>query len=176
MTLAPLPFPSKIGLLAGASSGVLLGGAYYFQYIVGLAPCDLCLLQRYPHMVTMVAGLGAVAFLRMRNVAFFLALIAIIGLFVTSGIGVYHFGVEHHWWLGPQECSGRIPSGLSSADLKKYLFSAKMVRCDEPAWVMWGISMAGWNAILSAGAAILLSMKVATHIHEPTTEPAHENR
>jgi len=175
MTLVPLPFPSKIGLLAGASSGVLLAGAYYFQYVEGLAPCDLCLLQRYPHMVAIVAGLAAVAAFGARKTAFVLALIAIIALFVTSGIGVFHFGVEHHWWLGPQECSGRIPSGLSAAELKKYLFSAKMVRCDEPAWVMWGISMAGWNAILSAGAAILLSVKIATHLHEPSIEPAHEN-
>jgi disulfide bond formation protein DsbB len=171
MTFAPLPYPSKVGLMAGVASGALLGGAYYFQYVVGLAPCDLCLLQRYPHMVAIVAGLAAVACFKVRQVAFFLALIAIAALFVTSGLGVFHFGVEHHWWQGPQECSGRIPSGLSTAELRKFLFSAKMIRCDEPAWSMWGISMAGWNAILSAAAAIVLATQVSRHIHEPTLEP-----
>ena len=57
---------------------------------------------------------------------------------------------------GPQECSGRIPAGLSAEDLKKYLMGARMVRCDEAAWKMWNISMAGWNAIPSGGLALLL--------------------
>ena len=55
---------------------------------------------------------------------------------------------------GPQACSGNMPRGLSAEQLKKYLFGAKMVRCDEAAWAMWGISMAGWNAILSGGAGV----------------------
>jgi disulfide bond formation protein DsbB len=160
---ATFGFPNRIGLLAGLASVLLLGGAYYFQYVVGLAPCDLCLLQRYPHMVAIVAGLAAAALLGQRNAAFVLALLAIAALFVTAGIGVFHVGVEQHWWQGPQECSGHIPSGLSAAQLKKYLFSARMVRCDEPAWSMWGISMAGWNAILSGGTALLLSSAVARH-------------
>jgi len=157
-------FPNQLGLLAGLASAALLGGAYYFQYVVGLAPCDLCLLQRYPHMVAIVAGLLAAALLGLRRLPMYLALIAIMALFVTAGIGVYHVGVEQHWWQGPQECSGRIPPGLSAEALKKYLFSAKMIRCDEAAWSMWGISMAGWNAILSGGAALLLSQWVGRHI------------
>jgi disulfide bond formation protein DsbB len=160
------PFPSKIGLLAALFSGALMAGALYFQYVVGLPPCDLCHWQRYPHIVAIVVGLAAVASLAAPRLAYVFALTAIVALFVTAGIGVFHFGVEQHWWQGPQECSGHIPSGLSAAQLKKYLFSAKMVRCDEPAWSMWGISMAGWNAILSAGAAVLLSMRVARHIKE----------
>jgi disulfide bond formation protein DsbB len=159
-----LPFPNQIGLLAAVTSGALLGGAYYFQYIVHLPPCDLCWLQRYPHMVAIAAGLVALLAFGQRKIAFFFALIAIVALFVTSGIGVYHAGVEYHFWKGPQECTGNIPPGLSLADLKKYLFSAKMIRCDQPAWVMWGISMAGWNAILSGGIALLLSARVVQHI------------
>ncbi len=159
-------FPNRIGLLAALASAALLGGAYYFQYVVGLAPCDLCLLQRYPHMVAIAAGLAAAALLGQRNIAFVFALLAIAALFVTAGIGVFHVGVEQHWWQGPQACSGHIPSGLTAAQLKKYLFSAKMVRCDEAAWSMWGISMAGWNAILSAGVALLLSIGVGRHVKE----------
>jgi disulfide bond formation protein DsbB len=87
-------------------------------------------------------------------------------LFVTSGIGVFHVGVEQHWWAGPQECSGRIPAGLSAEELKKYLMGARMVRCDEAAWKMWNISMAGWNAILSGGLALVLSFHVLKHVRE----------
>jgi len=69
--------------------------------------------------------------------------------------------VEYHWWQGPQACSGNIPTGLPPEELKKLLFAARMVRCDEIAWSMWGISMAGWNAILSAALAAGLACGVA---------------
>lgn len=163
-----LPLPSKIGLLAFIGSGALLGGAYYFQYVVGLAPCDLCFWQRYPHMVAIAAGFLALASYAWPRLGIVFALTAIVALFVTAGIGVYHVGVEQHWWLGPQACSGRIPAGLSPADLKKFLFSQKMVRCDEAAWKFMDISMAGWNAILSGGLALLLGQRVMTHLRTPS--------
>ena len=89
------------------------------------------------------------------------ALIAITALVVTSAIGVFHVGVEYHWWQGPQACSGNIPRGLSAEQLKKYLFGARMVRCDETVWSLWGLSMAGWNALLSAGLAFGLAASLA---------------
>lgn len=162
--LERLPFPSKIGLLAFLGSGALLGGAYYFQYVVGLAPCDLCFWQRYPHMVAIGVGFLALASFAWPRLAYVFALTAILALFVTAAIGVYHVGVEQHWWAGPQTCSGRIPPGLSAAELKKYLFSARMVRCDEAAWKFLDISMAGWNAILSAALAVLLTTRLAAHL------------
>ena len=76
---------------------------------------------------------------------------------MTAGIGLFHAGVEYRWWAGPQACSGSIPTGLSAEELKKALFAARMVRCDETAWSMWGISMAGWNALLSASLAFVLA-------------------
>lgn len=166
MTADKIPFASVIGLLAALVSTALMGGALYFQYVVGLPPCDLCHWQRYPHIVAIAVGLAALASFAAPRLAYVFALAAILALFVTAGIGVFHVGVEQHWWQGPQECSGHIPSGLSPAELKKYLFSAKMVRCDAIPWSLWGVSMAGWNAILSAGAAIVLSMGVARHIRE----------
>ena len=161
-----LPFPSQIGLVAALASTALMAGALYFQYVVGLPPCDLCHWQRYPHLASIALGLAAVASLAAPRLAYVFALAAIAALFVTAGIGVFHVGVEQHWWQGPQACSGQIPGGLSPAELKKYLFSAKMVRCDQAAWSMWGISMAGWNAILSAGVAILLSLGIGRHLKE----------
>ncbi len=152
-----IPLPSRLGLLAALGSGALLGGAYYFQYVVGLPPCDLCYLQRWPHMVAIAAGLLALACFARPRLALVLVAVAVAALAATSAIGVYHAGVEYHWWLGPQACSGTVPHGLSPEELRKYLFSAKMVRCDQPAWAMWGISMAGWNAILSAALAFVLA-------------------
>lgn len=162
----PFPFPSRIGLIAALASTALIAGALYFQYVVGLPPCDLCHWQRYPHFASIALGFAAIASLKLPRLAYVFALAAIAALFVTAGIGVFHVGVEQHWWQGPQACSGQIPSGLSPAELKKYLFSAKMVRCDQAAWSMWDISMAGWNAILSGGVAILLSLSVGRHLKE----------
>jgi disulfide bond formation protein DsbB len=135
-----MPLASRIGLCAFLGSAALLGGAFYFEYFVGLPPCEMCWWQRYPHMV------------------------AITALAVTAGIGVFHVGVEHHWWAGPQACTGTIPRGLSVEQLKKFLLGAKMIRCDEPAWIFLGVSMAGWNAILSGGLALLLGTHIVKHI------------
>ena len=159
--LERLPLPSQLGLFAFLGSGALLGGAYYFQYVVGLAPCEMCYWQRYPHMVAIVAGLAAVASLARPRLALVLALTAITALLITAGLGVFHAGVEYHLWQGPQSCSGTIPRGLSSEQLKKFLLGQAMVRCDAPAWKMWGVSMAGWNALLSGGLALLLASRVA---------------
>ena len=159
-----LPFATRLGLAAAIGSIALLGGAYYFQYVVGLAPCDMCLWQRYPHMIVILFGLITIPLMTEPKVALVFALTAIMALFITSGIGVFHVGVEQHWWGGPQECAGRIPAGLSAEELKKYLMGARMVRCDEAAWKMWNISMAGWNAILSGGLALLLSFHVLKHV------------
>jgi disulfide bond formation protein DsbB len=160
-----MSLPSRIGLCAFLGSAALLGGAYYFEYVLGLPPCEMCWWQRYPHMVAIVAGLLSVAAMGHPKVALWLALTAIAALFVTAGIGVFHVGVEQHWWAGPQACTGGVPRGLSVEALKKYLLGAKMIRCDEAAWKMWDISMAGWNAILSGGLAILLGAYLAKPFH-----------
>jgi len=162
--LQRLPLPSQLGLLAILGSGALLAGALYFQYGVGLPPCEMCHWQRWPHIVAIVAGVAAVASFAWPRLALVFALIAISALLVTAAIGVFHVGVEYRWWAGPQACSGNAPRGLSPEQLKKYLFGAKMVRCDETAWAMWGISMAGWNAILSAALAFVLSSGVASWV------------
>lgn len=155
--------PTRLALLAGLAvlgSAALLAAALWFQYVRGLAPCEMCHWQRWPHFVAVVAGLAGLASLRRPGLASGFVLVAVAALVVTAGLGVFHVGVEHHWWAGPQACSGTIPKGLTPDQLKKYLFAARMVRCDEPAWMLWGISMAGWNAITSAALAALLAVGV----------------
>jgi disulfide bond formation protein DsbB len=160
-SLDRLPLPSQLGLLAALGSGALLGGALYFQYVVGLAPCEMCHWQRWPHIVAIVAGLLAVVSFAWPRLALVFVLTAITALVVTSALGVFHAGVEYHWWQGPQACSGNIPRGLSAEQLKKFLLGARMVRCDETVWSLWGLSMAGWNALLSAILAFVLATGVA---------------
>src|SRR5258708_39039609 len=123
MSVAPsrrLPLPSQLGLLAALGSGALLGGAYYFQYIVGLPPCDLCYLQRWPHMVAIAAGPAALASFARPRLALVLVLTAITAPLVPSAIGGFPLGVEYHWWGGPPACSGNLPRGLSPEQLTKY--------------------------------------------------------
>ncbi len=95
-TTPALPLPSKLGLLAALGSGALLGGALYFQYGMGLAPCEMCHWQRWPHMVAIAAGLLALASFAWPRLALVFALIAITALVVTSAIGVYHQFIYVH--------------------------------------------------------------------------------
>lgn len=133
--------------LATAGSAALLLGAFGFQFIGGLAPCHLCLLQRWPHAAAILVGVLALA-TGWRIWPWLGAAAAA----ATAGIGLYHAGVELKWWEGPTSCtgSGNALSGLSGADLLSTTAPSGVVMCDKIAWSMAGISMAGWNAIFSA--------------------------
>jgi disulfide bond formation protein DsbB len=147
-----------------AASVVILGSAFAFQFIGGLAPCELCLLQRYPYAIAIgLAGVGsglARAGVDRRVLA---ALLALCGLtfLVGAGIAVFHVGVEQKWWEGTSACVGNLTGASSAEDLRQRLLAAPVVRCDEPAWTMFGISMAGYNALLSLalGIASLVSIR-----------------
>ena len=136
-------------LLATLGSAGLLGGAFVFQYLGGMPPCQLCLWQRWPHAAAILIGLLALA-TGWRGLAWAGALAAL----ATAGIGVFHVGVEQLWWEGLATCTAGLISGISAADLLDPSKDvAQVVRCDDIVWSMLGISMAGWNAILSLGLA-----------------------
>lgn len=142
---------ARLSLIAASGSLALLLGAFAFQYLGGLAPCQLCLWQRWPHAAAVLIGLAALA-LPGRV----LPLLGALAALATAGIGVFHVGVEQQWWQGLATCTAGSVSGLSGADLlDTSLAVAPVVRCDEIAWALAGISMAGWNVILSAGLALL---------------------
>lgn len=139
-----------LALMAGLGSAALLAGAFVFQYLGGMAPCALCLWQRWPHAVAVLVALGIVAHLPLRLLAGIGALAAL----TTAGIGGFHVGVEQGWWEGLATCAGGSLSGLSVDDLlNPNVTIAAPVRCDEIPWSMFGISMAGWNMIASLGLA-----------------------
>ena len=132
-------------LLATLGSAGLLGGAFAFQYIGGLAPCQLCLYQRWPHAAAIVIGLVALK-TGWRGLAWLGALAAL----ATAAIGMFHFGVEQKWWEGLATCTAGSIEGISASDLLDPTKDvAAVVRCDEIAWSMLGVSMAGWNVIIS---------------------------
>lgn len=140
-----------MALLAGLGSAALLGGAYYFELVLGMAPCELCLWQRWPHFAA--AGLGLLALL-WPVVA--VVLLGAASAAATGAIGIYHTGVERGWWEGPQACSVAIDlTGLSAEDMLARIMAAPVIRCDEVAWQMLGLSMASWNAVAAFGLAAL---------------------
>jgi disulfide bond formation protein DsbB len=141
----------SLTLIAMLGSAVLLAGAFAFQYIGGLAPCQLCLWQRWPHAAAVLIGVVALA-TGWRGLLWLGALAAL----TTAGIGVFHVGVEQGLWEGLATCTAGSISGISTADLLNPAADvAAPVRCDAIAWQMLGISMAGWNVILSLGLTLV---------------------
>ncbi len=151
-------------LLFLASTG-LLGGAFLFQYVGGLAPCALCIWQRYPHGIAL--GLSLVALLipltsrRARG-----GLLLLTGLVLLAGgaIAAFHAGVELKWWEGLPSCSGGpgLPSDMNLKDITKAANAGPAPRCDEVPWSLFGISMAGWNFLISlalGGFALIAARK-----------------
>lgn len=140
--------------LAGFGSFALLFGALAFQYLGGLAPCPMCIWQRWPHLAAILFALAALGFTAPRRV---LILGGALSAATTAGIGVYHAGVEQRWWEGPSSCAGFDPSQMTPDELFQHLAAAPLVRCDEIPWEFLGVSMAGWNALLSAVLVIIWS-------------------
>ena len=133
-------------------------GAWFFQYGLGLKPCPLCLEQRYAYyfaipLAVMVALGDQVGASRKVLMA---ALAAItLGMLWNAGLGVYHSGIEWKWWPGPQECSGALDDLGSAGGLLNKLQSISVVRCDEAAWRFLGLSLAGYNVIISLALAAI---------------------
>ena len=143
-------------LLALVIPAALLGGAWAFQLLGGLYPCEMCHWQRWPHYGALV--LAVLAFVtggtrvKATLVAGAAALIAVSGL-----IGVFHAGVEYHWWQGITACTTTVSmAGTTPAERLAAIMSAPMVCCDAAQWTLAGISLAGFNAIFSLGGAITI--------------------
>ena len=145
----------QLSLLAGAGSAGLLIAALGFQ-AAGYAPCELCILQRWPHVAAIIVAVLVWWTGWVRG----LAILGMIAAGVAMGLAIYHTGVEWKLWAGPSHCSGTIGNlaTMSAQDLMDRLQSAPVVRCDEVAWRFLGLSMAAWNAVFSAGLAVVWGM------------------
>lgn len=151
---------------AGAGSAALLIGALLFQYVGGLAPCQMCLWQRWPHAIAL--ALVPLAFLLPTRL---IATLGALTVFAGAAIGAFHAGVEWDWWEGITACAGAgdALTGLSGADLLSTEGPLGVIRCDEAPWVFAGLSMAGWNAVFSAALAALW-LRAAWPAPDPTTQ------
>jgi disulfide bond formation protein DsbB len=136
---------SLIFLAAAGSLAILLTG-FGFQYLGGLRPCELCLWQRWPHAIAPVIGMGAIA-LGGRM----LPLAGAVTMAVSTGLGLYHTGVERHWWNGPARCTGDGAglAGLTPEQMLNPAMIKPIVLCDQVSWEMFGLSMASYNALAS---------------------------
>jgi len=131
----------------------LLAGAYGSQYWGGLFPCEMCWWQRYAHMAALPFAILALVVGQGKGRA--LVLLAALGIAVSGAIGFYHAGVELDYFEGFTQCTS-TGGGGSAEDFLRDVFAQPMVRCDDIQWSFLGISMAGWNAILSLTSALLI--------------------
>ncbi len=142
-------------LLANAitllTPAALLAGAYVFQYIGGLPPCEMCWWQRYPHMAAVAIALCA-AIVPHASARLWLVRLAAVAITISGAIGVYHTGIEQKWWQGVTACTATPLSG-STAEILADVMATPLVRCDAIPWSLFGVSMAGWNAVISIFAA-----------------------
>jgi disulfide bond formation protein DsbB len=148
----PLSGARLARLLALVVPAGLLAGALGSQYLGGLHPCEMCYWQRWPHAAAI--GLASGAFVLPARVRLFTALAAV-AIAVSGAIGVFHAGVELGWWQGLTRCTA---GGALSLD---DLMNVPLVRCDQVQWSLFGVSMAGWNAILSLGSATAIALLLA---------------
>lgn len=132
-------------LTAALGSAGLLLAALAFQYVGGLAPCVLCIWQRWPHLVAVLIGLIA---LKSRHPV--LPVLGALAALTSAAIGVFHVGVEQEWWQGLAQCSVNTLSGVSAGDLLNTdVTVGAPAACDKVAWSFLGLSMAAWNVLAS---------------------------
>jgi disulfide bond formation protein DsbB len=133
-----------------------IAGAWIFQAF-GIAPCELCLSERIPYYIGVpVAALTLIVALRKSRTLMLLGFVLLFLIFAFSaGFGVYHAGVEWHFWQGPTACTGStMTKAATMQDFMNQLRTQKVVRCDAVAIRILGLSLAGWNALISAALAI----------------------
>jgi disulfide bond formation protein DsbB len=142
------------GLSALIATG-MIAGAWFFELVVKLAPCPLCLQQRWPWYAAIAVGGIGFAFAG-NGKARFLALICLALLMLASaGLAIYHSGVEWDFWQGPTGCSAAQAMPQTAGDLLGALQETRVPSCKEAAWRFLGLSLAGWNALGSLGVFVL---------------------
>jgi disulfide bond formation protein DsbB len=151
--------PAAAAALAIVIIGLLtMAGFFYFQYVLGYPPCPLCLEQRYafyisvPLAAMILLGLSVGSSRKVMVLALFAIAAAMLW---NAGLGVYHSGVEWHWWPGPQDCSGATPNFSAGGSLLDQINRTRVVRCDEAAWRFLGLSLAGYNVLVSLSLAAI---------------------
>ena len=167
-------------LLAALVSAAMLASAHAFERMGGYAPCLLCLRQREVYWMALPLAAGGWALLKREGLGAREPLLPrvlpllLAAVFLTGfGVAAYHAGVEWRWWPGPEACAAG--GSTSAADIEALLRgeSGPMVRCDEVVWSLLGLSMAGWNAVVSLGLALLGAVVAAKPVQSRSLQAAH---
>ena len=146
-----------VRLLLIAGPALLLAGALGFQFVGHYAPCEMCLWQRWPHLASV--AIAAASFALPRAHARVALALAALFVLTSAALGAFHMGVEQHWWTGPAHCTPTV--ALGGGDYLRTMLAAPIVRCDVAAWRLFGVSMAGWNALISATIGAFALARVA---------------
>jgi len=159
--------PAAVAALVVAAGGAAtILGAYFFQYVLRLAPCPLCLEQRIPYYVALplalVVAIGALRGSPRALVVGGLLIVAAAMLF-NAGLATYHAGVEWKFWEGPRDCSGPISNFGNAGSLLQQMETTSVVRCDEAAWRFLGLSLAGYNVLISLALAAIALWGILAH-------------
>src|ERR1700691_1752830 len=147
-----------------AVSLATLLGAWFFQFVVKLPPCPLCLEQRIPYYVVIPLSLLVAVAARLRAPRGVVAAsfaILLVAMLVSAALAAYHAGVEWRFWAGPTDCSGPVTDFTTKGPLLDQLQSIRIVRCDEAAWRFLGISLAGYNVLVSLALAAVAAFGLA---------------
>jgi disulfide bond formation protein DsbB len=129
----------------------LLAGALGSQFLGGLVPCEMCMWQRWPHYAAVLVA-GASFFIRHRPTQMLFVLFAAVLIALSGAIGIFHAGTEYKWWEGITACTARA-HGANPMDMLNDALRRPLIRCDVPQWTLFGVSLAGFNAIFSLAAA-----------------------
>ena len=150
---------AALAIFVGSAATIL--GAWYFQYVLRYPPCELCLQERLPYHVVIPLSLllAIAAFVRAPRALIVVGFLAIIAaMLVSAALGAYHAGVEWRWWPGPTDCSGPMTNFTTNGPLLNQLQSIHVVRCDEAAWQFLGLSLAGYNVLISLALAAIAAL------------------
>jgi len=151
--------PVRVAALATALvAAVTLAGVWFFELVLDIRPCPLCLQQRYAYYLALPLAL-AIAFAATRGAprSLLIAGLAILALaaLANSSLGAYHAGVEWKFWQGPTDCSGPVVDLGSAGNLLERLDTVRVIRCDEVQWRFLGLSLAGYNVLISLSMAAI---------------------
>lgn len=165
---SPVPTQASPALTAALAVAIIaaatLAGAWFFELVLDIRPCPLCLEQRYAYYLAFPLGmLVALAASKDAPRAVLLAGLVILALAAlgNAGFGVYHAGVEWKFWQGPTDCSGPVGNLGSAGNLLQRLDTVKVVRCDEVQWRFLGLSLAGYNVLISLSMAAIAAWGIS---------------
>lgn len=165
-----LPPAAVAALVVAVASTAIVLGASFFQHVVGIPPCPLCLQQRVPHYVAVPIAL-VVTLLAWRRAPRALTALGfaalIVALLTAAGIGAYHAGVEWGFWAGPSDCTGEIAPFGNAGGLLNQMQTTSVIRCDVVLFRFLGLSLAGWNVAMSAGLALVALWGLTRTLRRP---------